>query len=368
VHALIEEWGLGSKDHILDPFVGAGTTILAAKEKEVPASGYDLSPLAVCAARTKIEEHSITRLDKAWQVLKRHLNPVRWNGASRTYPGLVCKALPGRLLGAFDAVARRIDSLSCSNVERDFFRLALFASIPHYSRAVATGGWLSWVDRRTSVKSLPSVLTRRVEEMLDDLRVAKLPSGDHWRVALADARRLPDSDSTYSAVITSPPYPNRHDYTRVFGVELMFSFLDWEETRKLRYQSFHSHPEARPKRPKSNGYVQPKALNGVIGRVKEKGIDWRIPSMLEGYFLDMYLCLREVKRVCKRGARVAFVVGNAQYCGQPLFVDELTADAGEQAGLTCEKLLVTRYRGNSAQQMGTYGRNPSRESVVIFRK
>jgi hypothetical protein len=50
----------------------------------------------------------------------------------------------------------------------------------------------------------------------------------------------------------------------------------------------------------------------------------------------------------------------------PITVDELTAEVGEQAGLKCEKLLVARYRGNSAQQMGKHGRNPSRESVVVF--
>ncbi len=90
--------------------------------------------------------------------------------------------------------------------------------------------------------------------------------------------------------------------------------------------------------------------------------------MIEGYFLDLYLSLREVQRVCSPKARSAFVVGNAQYQGVPIAVDELTAEVGEQAGLTCEKILVARYRGNSAQQMGKYGRNPSRESVVVFRR
>jgi hypothetical protein len=28
VHALIKEWDLASHDHIVDPFVGAGTTLL----------------------------------------------------------------------------------------------------------------------------------------------------------------------------------------------------------------------------------------------------------------------------------------------------------------------------------------------------
>src|SRR5439155_1564046 len=36
VHQLIADWGLDQNDHILDPFAGAGTTLLAAKEKGIP--------------------------------------------------------------------------------------------------------------------------------------------------------------------------------------------------------------------------------------------------------------------------------------------------------------------------------------------
>jgi hypothetical protein len=128
-----------------------------------------------------------------------------------------------------------------------------------------------------------------------------------------------------------------------------------------------SHPEARPVRPEADGYVQPARLSQMVARIRQEE-DPRVCKMLEGYFLDLYLVLREVNRVCKRKARVAFVVGNAQYRGKPLPVDQLTAEVGEQAGLRCEKLYVARYRGNSAQQMSRYGRKPSWESVVIFEK
>lgn len=73
--------------------------------------------------------------------------------------------------------------------------------------------------------------------MLSDVRDHD-PGEGSWQVQIADARSLPDPKGTYTAVITSPPYPNRHDYTRVFGVELLFEFLDWERLRMLRYQSF----------------------------------------------------------------------------------------------------------------------------------
>lgn len=64
--------------------------------------------------------------------------------------------------------------------------------------------------------------------------------------------------------------------------------------------------------------------------------------MIEGYFLNLYLVLREVQRIGKRKARLAFVISNAQYRGVPIAVDEFTAKMGEQAGLKDEKLMVVR--------------------------
>jgi hypothetical protein len=367
VHALIDEWGLGPEDHILDPFAGAGTTILAAKERGVPATGYDLLPLAVSVTCAKINNYSPHRLEKLWTVLESKLDPSRWDGAKKIYPELVKKALPGRLLGGFEAIGDEIDQLPGSPAEKRFFRLALLACIPRYSRAVITGGWPKWAKTGRNVRSLPSTLINRARSMIEDVHKAKSPHRHSWHSSQADARRLPDETSTYTAVITSPPYPNRHDYTRIFGVELMFSFSSWGQTRGIRYQSFHSHPEAHPQRPPSDGYRRPRSLAQSLRRIRQRTEDDRIPNMLEGYFLDMYLCLREFRRVCRPSANLAIVVGNAQYYGETILVDELTAEIGEQAGLSCEKLCTARYRGNSAQQMGEYGRRPSRESVVLLR-
>ena len=87
---------------------------------------------------------------------------------------------------------------------------------------------------------------------------------------------------------------------------------------------------------------------------------------MRGYFLDMYLALSEMMRVCRPGAKIVLVVGNVRYRGHPIMVDELTAEVGEQAGPTCREIRVVRWRGNSAQQMGRYGRTASRESLVLF--
>lgn len=363
VHALVDEWGLDGRDAVLDPFAGAGTTLLAAKEKGVPASGYDLSPLAVLISNVKTANLSRGRLESIRRSLDDSTSHGRSGVINRDYPALVRRALPNGRLEAFEAVAARIRDLDCSSSERDFFRLALISIIPRFSRAVANGGWLRWAKEGIDGGAVEDAFKARTEMMLSDVQDRKSSTaGDGWATYTADARTLPDRNDTYTAVITSPPYPNRHDYTRVFGVELMFGFLDWEENRSLRYQSFHSHPEARPERPPAEEYVPPARLDRSIDHLR----DGRIRRMLRGYFLDMYLCLREVARVCRDGARVAFVVGNARYDGRALLVDEFTAELGERAGLACREIRAVRWRGNSAQQMGRYGRAASRESVVMF--
>ena len=364
VHALIDEWGLNDQDKILDPFVGAGTTLLVAKEMGIPSNGYDLSPLAVLASNTKTATFSRQRLEAAWQTLEPTLVYDSMVPMDRVYPELVQKALPEGRLEVLDAIATGIDNLNCSSSEQDFFRLALISIIPRFSHAVANGGWLRWLNQGTSAENVTNFFKKQVEMMLSDV-CDTAPQGDrYWEARAADARAMPASDAEYSAVITSPPYPNRHDYTRIFGVELMFAFHNWEENRALRYQTFHSHPEARPNRPSAEKYKPPEALENSVRDLSDK----RMRRMLDGYFLDMYLCLYEVVRVCSKGAKIAFVVGNTQYDGTAILVDEFTAEIGEQAGLTCKEIRAVRWRGNSAQQMGKYGRVASRESVVMFEK
>lgn len=57
-----------------------------------------------------------------------------------------------------------------------------------------------------------------------------------------------------------------------------------------------------------------------------------------------------------------------RYGGVLIPVDEILVDVGKQAGFLHDKTWVIRLRGNSAQQMGSFGREPSRESIVFLRK
>ena len=366
VKALIAEWELDGSDTIVDPFAGAGTAVLAAKELGIPAQGFDLSPLSVLATQVKVANYSPKRLKRHWDSLSKGIRVCGADGEAEHYPDLVVEALRGRRLATLHAIKQSIAKLPASKAEKRFFLLALLSILPQFSRAVATGGWLSWRESFLRAESIRDALAEQVAMMLEDLDSRHLSRSADWAGTRADARALPFCGQRASAVISSPPYPNRHDYTRVFGVELMFGFLNWDETRDLRYQSFHSHPEARPKRPKASGYTEPAFVRRAIADVTRQPEQERVVRMLRGYFLDLYLSLKEVCRILKPGGRAGFVVGNAQYHGAVIEVDRATATIGEQCGLVCQEIRLVRERGNSAQQMGRFGRLPSRESVVLF--
>jgi len=194
------------------------------------------------------------------------------------------------------------------------------------------------------------------------------PGGGRQNVRLADARRPRRPARKFDGLIASPPYPNRHDYSRVFAVELLLALLDVDGLFRLRYRSFRSHVEARSV-VEPAGYSAPRALAHALHALACAQVtNRRVRPMVAGYFKDMWTHLRAVRPLLRRGARLAYVVGNVRHAGVMVPVDSILVSLARRAGYRFEGAWIIRERGNSAQQMGTFGREPARESVVFFRR
>ena len=90
--------------------------------------------------------------------------------------------------------------------------------------------------------------------------------------------------------------------------------------------------------------------------------------MICGYFDDLTKTLKEIYRIIKPKGKCAFVVGNTRWGGIVVPVDHLLLKIAEQIGFKAEKILITRHKGNSPQQMKKFGKIPVRESIVFFKK
>lgn len=364
VDKLIEHWNLTANSRIYDPFVGAGTTLLSAKSRGVSAIGSDLSPLAVFVANAKVAPYQPEKLAVTWSLIQRAIDRLDLPSRMECCPFLE-KTFEHRTRQHLERVRRAIDQ-EADQISKQFFLLALLRVLPHYSRAFPDGGWFRWRRVQATAEGVSARFAQTVGRMLADLQPTngnRTPG--RWHAYKHDARSVLKGQGQFDAVITSPPYPNRHDYTRIFTAELLFLFVGEDQLKTLRHRNLRSHVEARAWKESRGEWEPPRQLRLILDDLSDVR-DKRVPRMIRGYFEDLHLTLRASKRLVKSGGHMAFVVGNVQHAGVHVPVDQILAVLGERAGLKWKETWLIRLRGNSAQQMGRYGRQPSRESVVLF--
>jgi site-specific DNA-methyltransferase (cytosine-N4-specific) len=141
---------------------------------------------------------------------------------------------------------------------------------------------------------------------------------------------------------------------------------EFDDLKAIRHSLLRSHIESRPA---PTDEVDSPALDEVLASLSSKSLNNnRIPIMIEGYFEDMNLAIAGMARMLAPGGRVALVVANARFEGELVPVDLMLSELAESHGLLTEEIRVTRYKGNSSQQMGRYGKVPVRESVCFWHK
>ena len=365
VNEILDYWDFPQNGTLADNFSGSGTTLLTARQRGLLALGFDLSPLAVTVAKAKVASYKTGELNRAMDTILAHRA-----GEVPQIPERLSKAFTKEELRELFKLLVPILELK-NGTTRRFFLVALIWTARMFSRAVPDGGWFRWKEWPDRSHEIRQSFESRVSCMIADVEALNwLNDVPPARVRLADARKLPLKAESVDGFITSPPYPNRHDYSRVFHIDLLLLGLPEAEVTKLRHESIRSHVEAKGPngyKKRLKGYSGTESINSVLAALPADA-DPRIEQMLKGYFEDIYLSLSEVQRILRPGGRAAYVVGNVRHAGVMIPVDKITAELASEVGLCFDVAWVLRLRGNSAQQMGLYGKEQSRESAVILSK
>ena len=370
VEGLISEFGLRKGSWILDPYCGGGTTLLASKQAKINSQGVDILPFSVFLSNVKIRHYNEFSLLKELEELRNKPKQLSVNKGLPDDISLLEKAFPPLIKKELLIIKEHIDRIK-KTYNRDFFNLAFLSILESVSNTTKGGGFLRIVDRNFSPRLVHPLFLNKCASMIGDVinnnNVFKQNSITA-SAKLGDARKLP-LKREFSAIITSPPYPNRHDYTRIYSLEMVFDFVaNNDELKQIRYDTLRSHVEAR-KKYNSENYEVPTKLIKLIAQITKNGTNNpQITDMLEGYFEDMFLSLQQMKKRLVKKGKIALVVSNVRFSGVSIPVDQLLSEIGAQAGLTPKTIWVARKRGNSAQQMKKYQRRPSRESIIVWKK
>lgn len=367
VHQLITEFKLNKGSWVLDPFCGGGTTLLSCKELGINSIGYDILPFSVFLTNVKTKTYDGTKLKN---ILKKFENITFSNHASDSLPDIqiINKAFNKKVKNILLDFKKEVRLIRDKD-HRDFFMLGLLSILEPLSYTQKAGGFLRIVKKRVSSAKVPKIFLEKIDKMIEDINLfnANLKVNHTTTTAsICDSRKL-TTKKKFDAVITSPPYPNRHDYTRIYGLEMIFNFVNNnDELKKIRYDTLRSHVEAK-KKFNSNGYKKPISIERLVAKIKKAGLNnMQVPVMLEGYFEDMYLTLFQIKKCLKPKGKVGLVVSNVRFSGINIPVDQILAEIGEQVGLQFNSIYTARLRGNSSQQMHQYKKRASRESIVIW--
>ena len=407
VHYVFDQLRVGSGT-VIDPFAGSGATLFSASERGLDAVGIELLPIGWEVIRAR--KAAIQHVDKVISTLRNWIRQKPWQDSNG-------RQVPFRHLriteGAFPPKAeRRLKSyLGVLSYVRDaasksVLRLALLSILEEISYTRKDGQYLRWdyrSGRRQGTKPFDKGLIRdfdvaileKLRHFLNDLDSASDLFGNASRPkfsgkvevicgsCLEELPKLPTN--SFSALMSSPPYCNRYDYTRTYALELALLDIDEVGIRQLRQQMLSCTVENKEKEGLADLvgvksfemarqiFEEQQLLSAIchyLDYLKDEHQlnNSGIARMVRNYFWEMTLVILERARVLKPGALFIMVNDNVRYAGIPIPVDLILSRIAESAGFEVETIWVLpKGKGNSSQQMGEHGREELRKCVYVWR-
>ena len=373
VKEFINRFQLTNDDFLFEPFSGMGTTLFTAMQFNIPSLGIDKLPIAKFIAETLPLFLTIhpPELQQIFNKIKSEVNHVKPSAIALDVK-IMQKGFADEILLKLQQWKTIIHQLN--QPYKNIFILLLLSILEDCSYTAKDGQFLRMnLDKEIIDPTI--LLQQKVSEAAADINILKSLLKNKTlsfpTLQLGDARDLSDIDfpKTPTAIITSPPYPNRYDYTRTYSLELCFNFVNnFEELKKLRLGVLRSHIESKISDFEKPNHPVLKEVIDILNNDIKNLNNSRIPAMLTTYFIDMEKVIKEWSKILAPHGKIAMVVDNVRFAGEVVPVDLILSEIAENYGFITEKIIVTRYKGNSSQQMGKYGRIPVRESVLIWKK
>lgn len=355
---LLEKFEIKKGSNILDPFCGTGNTLLACKENGYNALGFDILPLSVFISNTKLQGNY--NIEKLYEAI-RQITKVKFGKPKTKWPKLWFLSIDA----VFSRYARedllffkeKIFQFEDKKI-RNFLFLGLLSIAGEASNTKKDGGVLRIVKKR-HLAPVRYLLRNRLKRMYKDVERLN-PREDKLKVEakVGDAKFL-DINEKFDACITSPPYLNFIDYTKLYGLELALFLDDSKEVENIRKKAIRSFICADTE---LKGEVNSDILYKILSKIKEK------PKIVECYFYDMQLSLQSIFNALKKNGKAAIVIGNTCLLDLEITIesDLILAEIAENIGFKAKEIWVANARWCTLN--GIKKERPVRESILILEK
>lgn len=403
---------------LLDPFAGAGTTLFAGQELGWETYGVEILPVGVFVMETReaIIGINLENLRSIVKDLWINLAKIEHYETYINHISITKDAFADEteiLLNKYLSYCATVKDKKIQTI----LRFAALSILEEISYTRKDGQYLRWDYRskrtlsgkpfdKGKILSFEDALKHKLNQIIVDLSPNQLGSlFEQFPVNHNEAQTLSVNiisgscldelpkfeDDFFDFIITSPPYCNRYDYTRTYALELVYLGNDTNQVRDLRQAMLSCTVENKEKvdflkhfyasinkqdcfEQVIDVYEKSKAMsevNAVLDELNklEKLNNSNIARMVKNYFLEMCFVVYEMARITKSGGYCVMVNDNVRYGGEEIPVDLILSDFAECFGFNINKIFVLpRGKGNSSQQMGSYGRTEVRKCVYLWQK
>lgn len=385
ITGLADEFDITQDDLLLDPFNGTGTTTLAAKKLGIDAIGTDTSPASILSAQAKTNwdidlDEFRTRKRDLLNTLEPRFRQISAEGTTtlasfsdketeeiplEQYDFSEPKKIPKgwmseKPLKKMKVLQYHVNELPDDEVT-DLIRLAMIAILPEDVGNVRFGPEATRDRKQEGDKDVLSIFERKLNKIESDLskvqkslELEEFTAGE-TEIIQADARKIADTlqsqstlleehNGTIDYLITSPPYPAEHDYTRNQRLELVWLGVcdDNKDLQKIKKQNIRSHTkniyvdddEAEQVNIRENDRID--AIVSKMETIIEEeeishGFGQYYPRVIEEYFAGMQHHFEQVYEIMSPGGKAAYVVGDSgSYWQVEVETAEILAELAEE--------------------------------------
>ncbi len=409
---------------LLDPFSGAGSTLFAASVRGWQTKGIEVLPVGVYAtqARFVAERVDVTIFRSVVaEVMNTNFVDYYCEDYAIKHIAITNGAFPEKeerqLVGYISYCQQHI-------ADEDSKRLLLYAAIcilEEISYTRKDGQYLRWDARsgrsqgekpfsKGQIYTFHGAIEEKLKQMVNDLgeRYTQQPLFEEKSVeeklAIKASYVMPElcegscldilplmDEKSIDAVLTSPPYANRYDYTRTYALELVYLGCNDAMVKQLRQKMLSCTVENKDKQERLHNFYKEidrevdfntiestfykqeglQEILTILNNYQTQGIlnNAGIASLVHNYFYEMCFVVYELARILKPGGTVVMVNDNVRYAGEEVPVDLILSDMAESFGLSIKRIwTLGRGKGNSSQQMGSHGRTELRKCVYVWEK
>lgn len=345
---------------VMDPFAGSGTTLLACDELGIESYGYEAQPMISQIAKAKLSwdfdvKKFINLAERILLEAEQETSPID------NYPAIIGKCYDEDRLKDLDHLKKALYAHKDESIEYRLCWMALVCIIRKTSHA-GTATWQYILPNNTKAKvAMPfDAFKKQVQMMANDMELFQKNQKNSLAHLYHHDGRLKSEipDSTVDLVITSPPYANNYDYADCTRLESSFlgNISSWGDLKQTRDLLVRSCSQAVSKQVKETFvFLEDELLkpihdeivavcNSLKGERENHGGKKNYHTMVALYFLDMAKIWVELRRICKPGAKVCFVVGDSAPYGVYVPVDEWLGKLAVAAGFKSYWFEKTRDR------------------------